>query len=409
VLSARETFLRDGEVRMATIGQAGRAAIGGACALAIAMGIGRFAYTPLLPWMQADGLFGPQGAGLLASANLLGYLVGALAAAGLAGRWPKLAVLRAALILSVATGAAMVWTDSFLIWATLRFLSGVASAGVLIAATDLVMGAALAAGRAALVGWHFAGVGIGIAVSGLIVAAVAPGFGWRGGWLALALLSLALLPLCWRWLTLHPPAPGAAPVVAPPRRYPVLALIVAYFCEGAGYIITGTFLVALVKGLPDLAGAGEYFWVAVGLAAIPSTLLWGAAGRRLGTVAALVLAHLLQAIGIALPVLSAGALAVLGSALLFGGTFIGITALTLSLGSAIAGANQARTIGALTAAFSVGQALGPSLGGMLAERSGSFDLSLVAAALIVAVGAAALLLGQLWERRPVAPIEEKPQ
>ncbi|HET6224267.1 MAG TPA: YbfB/YjiJ family MFS transporter, partial [Dongiaceae bacterium] len=174
-------------------------------------------------------------------------------------------------------------------------------------------------------------------------------------------------------------------------------------------IITGTFLVALVKGLPDLAGAGEYFWVAVGLAAIPSTLLWGAAGRRLGTVAALVLAHLLQAIGIALPVLSAGALAVLGSALLFGGTFIGITALTLSLGSAIAGANQARTIGALTAAFSVGQALGPSLGGMLAERSGSFDLSLVAAALIVAVGAAALLLGQLWERRPVAPIEEKPQ
>lgn len=394
---------------MATIGQAGRAAIGGACALAIAMGIGRFAYTPLLPWMQADGLFGPQGAGLLASANLLGYLVGALAAAGLAGRWPKLAVLRAALILSVATGAAMVWTDSFLIWATLRFLSGVASAGVLIAATDLVMGAALAAGRAALVGWHFAGVGIGIAVSGLIVAAVAPGFGWRGGWLALALLSLALLPLCWRWLTLHPPAPGAAPVVAPPRRYPVLALIVAYFCEGAGYIITGTFLVALVKGLPDLAGAGEYFWVAVGLAAIPSTLLWGAAGRRLGTVAALVLAHLLQAIGIALPVLSAGALAVLGSALLFGGTFIGITALTLSLGSAIAGANQARTIGALTAAFSVGQALGPSLGGMLAERSGSFDLSLVAAALIVAVGAAALLLGQLWERRPVAPIEEKPQ
>jgi predicted MFS family arabinose efflux permease len=303
----------------------------------------------------------------------------------------------------------MVWTDSFLIWATLRFLSGVASAGVLIAATDLVMGAALAAGRAALVGWHFAGVGIGIAVSGLIVAAVAPGFGWRGGWLALALLSLALLPLCWRWLTLHPPAAGRAPVVAAPRRYPVLALIVAYFCEGAGYIITGTFLVALVKGLPDLAGAGEYFWVAVGLAAIPSTLLWSAAGRRLGPVAALVLAHLLQAIGIALPVLSAGALAVLGSALLFGGTFIGITALTLSLGSAAAGANQARIIGALTAAFSVGQALGPSLGGMLAERSGSFDLSLVAAALIVAVGAASLLVGRVLERRPVALAEEKPR
>jgi predicted MFS family arabinose efflux permease len=392
---------------MATTGQAARAAIGGACALAIAMGIGRFAYTPLLPWMQADGLFGPQGAGLLASANLLGYLVGALTAAGLAGRWPKLAVLRGSLVLSVATGAAMAWTDSFSVWAILRFLSGVASAGVLFAATELVMGAALAAGRTALVGWHFAGVGIGIAVSGLIVAAVAPGFGWRGGWLALALLSLALLPLCWRWLTLHPSAAGKAQATAAPLRYPVAALIVAYFCEGAGYIITGTFLVALVKGLPDLAGAGEYFWVAVGLAAAPSTLLWSAAGRRLGPVAALVLAHLLQAIGIALPVLSAGALAILGSALLLGGTFIGITALTLSLGSAAAGASQARIIGALTASFSVGQALGPSLGGVLAERTGSFDLSLVAAALIVAAGAASLLLGRLWERRSLAPAEEK--
>jgi predicted MFS family arabinose efflux permease len=392
---------------MAPTGRAERAAIGGACALAVAMGIGRFAYTPLLPWMQADGLFGPQGAGFLASANLLGYLVGALAAAALAGRWPKLAVLRASLVLSIATGAAMAWTDSFLVWAILRFLSGVASAGVLIAATDLVMAAALAAGRTSLVGWHFAGVGIGIAVSGLIVAAVAPGFGWRGGWLALAALSLVILPFCWRWLTLHPGAAAKAPVTGASLRYPVAALIVAYFCEGAGYIITGTFLVALVKGLPDLAGAGEYFWIAVGVAAAPSTLLWSAAGRRLGLVAALVLAHLLQAIGIALPVLSGGALAILGSALLFGGTFIGITALTLSLGSAAAGANQARIIGALTASFSVGQALGPSLGGVLAERTGSFDLSLVAAALIVAVGAASLLIGRVWERRPLA--EEKPR
>jgi predicted MFS family arabinose efflux permease len=404
---AGATFLRDGEVRMATTGQAGRAAIGGLCALAIAMGIGRFAYTPLLPWMQADGLFGPQGAGFLASANLLGYLVGALAATGLAGRWPTLAVLRGSLLLSIATGAAMAGTDSFPVWTVLRFLSGVASAGVLIAATDLVMAAALAAGRTALVGWHFAGVGVGIAASGLIVAAVAPGLGWRGGWLALGLLSLVLLPFCWRWLTPHPAVANKAPVSRTPLRYPVVALIVAYFCEGAGYIITGTFLVALVKDLPDLAGAGEYFWVAVGVAAAPSTLLWNAAGRRLGLVAALVLAHLLQAIGIALPVLSGGALAILGSALLFGGTFIGITALTLSIGSAAAGANQARIIGALTASFSVGQALGPSLGGVLAEHTGSFDLSLVAAALIVAAGAVCLVVGSLWAYRAVASAEEK--
>jgi predicted MFS family arabinose efflux permease len=292
----------------------------------------------------------------------------------------------------------------------LRFLSGLAGAGVLIAATGLVLAAAAAAARPGLTGWHFSGVGLGIILSGLVGALLVPDWGWRSGWLVLAALSLPLALASWRWLDLGAvvgrPQRAAAPAT---QRFPVLFLVVAYFCEGAGYIITGTFLVALVKALPDLAGAGEYFWIAVGLAAAPSTMLWSAIGRRLGLLPALVLAHLLQAIGIALPVVSAGAPAVLASALLLGATFMGITALTLSLGSAIAGASQARIIGSLTAGFSVGQALGPALGGALAARTGSFDLSLVVAAVIVVAGAGSLLLGRLWERRPAAPAEEKPQ
>jgi predicted MFS family arabinose efflux permease len=398
------------EVRMATSKQARRAAIGGLCALAIAMGIGRFAYTPLLPWMQADGLFDAEGAGFIASANLVGYLVGALALARFADRWSPVALLRGGLLLSIATGAGMALTDSFAAWAVLRFLSGLASAGVLIAATGLVLAAAAAAARPGLAGWHFSGVGLGIILSGLVGALLVPDWGWRSGWLVLAALSLPLSLASWRWLDLGAvvgrPQRAAAPAT---QRFPVLFLVVAYFCEGAGYIITGTFLVALVKALPDLAGAGEYFWIAVGLAAAPSTMLWSAIGRRLGLLPALVLAHLLQAIGIALPVVSAGAPAVLASALLLGATFMGITALTLSLGSAIAGASQARIIGSLTAGFSVGQALGPALGGALAARTGSFDLSLVVAAVIVVAGAGSLLLGRLWERRPAAPAEEKPQ
>jgi MFS family permease len=170
---------------------AARLALGGLIALAVAIGIGRFVYTPILPpMMQALGL-GKAAAGLIASANFRGYLVGALLAAwpGLKGartRW-----LLGSLVASALTTGAMAAPDALLAFLILRFVGGVASAFVLVFATTLVLERLAGLRRMQLSAVHFAGVGTGIALSAALVAGLmAAGYSWRSLWLASGALSL---------------------------------------------------------------------------------------------------------------------------------------------------------------------------------------------------------------------------
>jgi Arabinose efflux permease len=388
-----------------------RVLIGGVLALAISMGVGRFAFTPILPAMQEATGLGADGAGLLASLNYLGYLVGALAATLVPHGAVRTAVFRASLVASVATTAGMGLTDSMVAWGILRFVSGLVSAGIFILAIAMALDALARGGRESWNGWVFSGVGLGIAASGLFVALLDDRLGWRGDWLWLGLICAVLGTLPWLWLTdppaahahAHPHAAAAGakrPSAGLPA--PLLLLTVAYFLEGGGYIITGTFLVSILKSMPETARLGEAAWMVGGLAAMPSGLIWAAAGRRLGLWRALILAHVVQAIGILLPVTGVPAAAVL-SAVLYGGTFIGIVTLSFTLGRTLSGGASARIIGALTAAYGVGQIIGPLPAGMIVARTGRFDMALAGAAGAVLLGAALLAVGSWLARRPSAP------
>lgn len=378
----------------------------GICALAIGMGVGRFAYTPLLPALQEAAGMGSHAAGILASINYAGYLAGALGAAALPRRWSRVALFRATLLISIGATAIMAVAPDPRVWAVSRLIAGVASAGVLILSSEIVVRVLRLHGRPALVGVHFSGVGFGIALTGIITALLGDRFGWAGGWIVLAALSALLAPLCWMWLV-PPPADDetAAAVQAPAVQVswqPVAALAFAYFCEGAGYIVTGTFLVAIVKAMPALSDFAPWFWVAAGLAGVPSAVLWSRIGARIGLLAALVIAHLVQAAGIVAPVLSSAPVVVLVSAMLFGGTMIGITAMVVAYAGRIGGANTGRMIGVLTASFSLGQIVGPIVAGALAEGGRGFDLPLVLAATTVVVGAAVLAAGAALGNQGVA-------
>jgi predicted MFS family arabinose efflux permease len=296
----------------------------------------------------------------------------------------------------------MAATDSMAIWFALRFLTGVASAGVLVFSTALVLATLRARGRAGLAGVHFGGVGLGIALSGALLSLLGPAVDWRGGWIAVALLSLALLAVC-RDLPHAAPPPAASSAGAGARadrahRWATAVLIVAYFLEGVGYIVTGTFLVAIARGEAVLAPYAGWFWVVVGVAGTPSALLWTMAGRPLGPWLALMLAFGAQAVGIVLPVLAPDLLpapvAFAVSALLFGGTFMGITALTLPLGAAIAPMRPDRIMALLTASFGLGQILGPIAAGQLSAGGRGFAPALIAAASVVALGCALLAFGR---------------
>lgn len=368
-----------------------RLAGAGALALAAALGIGRFVYTPILPAMAGDLGLDATAAGLIASANFVGYLAGALAAAlprlpGSRRTW-----LVAALATSAATTAAMGLVSSTAALAVLRLVGGASSAVALVYASTLVLDRLAAAGRGGLAALHFAGVGGGIALSALLVSLLSgAGATWRGTWLAsgaLALLtgiaSVVLLPRG------EPPGPTPAPALVPAgdRRG---GLVLAYGLFGFGYVVTATFLVAIVRGEPDLGPLEPWIWGLVGLAAIPSVALWAAVGRRIGLRPAFALAAATEAVGVAASVVMPSGAGLALAGLLLGGTFMGLTALGIMAARQDAAAPP-RAVAVMTASFGVGQILGPGFAGLLHGWTGSFMAPSLAAAAALLLAATLVL------------------
>ena len=373
-------------------------ALGGCIALATAMGIGRFVYTPILPFM-VEGLGLSQAeAGIIASANFLGYLLGALAAAkaslpGGRRRW-----FLVALAISALTTAAMAAEAAVPLFLLLRFASGVASAFVLVFASALVLDRLAAAGRPGLSALHFAGVGVGIAGSAVLVAALAAqGVGWRGLWLASGALALAGLVAVLRLVPAErePPPLARAKARTPPNPR-LVALILAYGLFGFGYVITATFISTLVRLTPDLQWLEPYVWLTVGLAGIPSVAVWGWVARRIGNGRGFALACLVEGIGVALSVLGSGAAAVLFAAALLGGTIMGITALGLVHARSLSLGDPRRSIALMTAAFGLGQMIGPSFAGFAYGIGDSFLLPTLVASGALLIASA---LTMEWRRR----------
>ncbi len=358
------------------------AALGGMIAMAVGIGVGRFVYTPILPPMLATLGLSKATAGLIASANFAGYLAGALGAARAPLPGPKRWWLLGALALSAGTTGAMGLVGSVGWFLTLRFVGGAASALVLIMASALVMDRLAAAGRPGLSAVHFSGVGIGIAVSAVLVASVS---GWDAMWQASGIASF-IGSIVAAFLLLggtDQSAPSAAS--GSTARDPSLQrMTVAYGLFGFGYVITATFLVAIVRiEVPRMESA---IWVMVGLGAAPSVWLWGALGRRIGTAKAFAVAAAIEAAGVLASVASVGVVSVSLAAVLLGGTFMGLTALGLTRARELARGDARRAMAAMTGAFGAGQIVGPLVAGVLSDALGGFVVpsALAAIALVLA-------------------------
>ena len=365
-------------------------AFGGLVALAVAIGIGRFVYTPILPFMAEDLGLTPSEGGLVASANLLGHLVGAIAAARFRMPGGRRGWLLGALALSATTTAAMGLTVEMAAFMALRFAGGVASALAIVFASGLVLDRLAAAGRSELSWMPFAGVGVGIAVSAVLVSRLAAtGAEWESFWLAsgaLAVLGLAA-GAC---LVSETPAAERAPqpVVPAAAGRGLLALIIAYGLFGFGYVITATFISQMVRTTPEVAALEEVVWVVVGLSAAPSVALWVWLDRRLGNCTAFALACLVEGAGIAASVFESSAAAVLVAAAVLGGTFMGITALGLITAQRLSTGGSTRPLALMTASFGLGQMIGPTFAGYAYRIGDSFQVPTLTAAAALLVAAA---------------------
>ncbi|GAC1330152.1 MAG: YbfB/YjiJ family MFS transporter [Beijerinckiaceae bacterium] len=365
--------------------------------LAAVMGIGRFVYTPLLPHMAEAVPLTPSAAGWIASANYLGYLAGALAATALPAPAAPRRVIAFGLILSAVTTGLMAAASSLVAFATLRFLGGIASALVLLYMAPIIFARLAEVGGERYVALLFGGVGVGIAVSALLVSSLsAAGFSWRTLWLAsgvvtaLALFALPNIPS-----GRGAPASSGAGGLVWSRR--LAALAVSYTLFGFGYVITATFLVVIVRESSVLRPLEPLIWALVGLAGIPSVWAWNGLAGRIGIFRAYAVACLAEAVGVTASVVSTNLAAPILAAVLLGGTFMALTALGLAGARRIPGSNPARVLALLTAGFGFGQIVGPLLAGYLREAAGTYLVPSLAAA--AALSAAAALAAPLDQKR----------
>jgi predicted MFS family arabinose efflux permease len=272
----------------------------------------------------------------------------------------------------------------------LRFVGGAASAIVLVLASAIVFESLAEAKRPGLAALHFAGVGAGVVVSAMLVAGLQrAGQNWQSLWIANGAVALvaafAVAPLLRdrRAPIQHAWQPSAQPL---DRR--LLRLIVAYGLFGFGYVITATFIVAIVRSVPALRALEPVIWIVFGLAAAPSVAIWTGVAARLGVPAAFALASVVEACGVLASIIWPSEVGVCLAAILVGGTFMGLTALGLIRARALASGDPRRALALMTAAFGLGQIIGPGFAGALSDRLGGFAAPSVVAATALLIAAA---------------------
>ena len=367
-------------------------ALSGLVALAVAMGIGRFAFTPILPMMQEDAGVSIATGGWLASANYLGYLAGALSVI-----WWRIAAttgIRVGLATIGLATLAMGLEHHLAVWLALRALAGVASAWVLIYVSAWALEHLAALNRPALGNTVYAGVGTGIALAGgLCLALMHIGAGSARAWIVLGVLSIVLSVAIWSVFRGSPGSPVAAE--RPADRGMVwdresIRLVLCYGAFGFGYIIPATFLPVMAKQVIRDPAVFGWSWPLFGAAAMGSTLATAMLRSLVTTRRLWIASHLVMALGVVLPVVWSGIVPIMLAALLVGGTFMVITMVGMQEARSVGGTRATGLMAALTSAFALGQIAGPISVSLVVGAGGNVSAALVIACAALVASAYAL-------------------
>ena len=360
----------------------------------VGLGIGRFAYSLVLPDMRDALGWSYSAAGFMNTVNAAGYLAGALMAARLIKRFGLAAAVRWGTMACLVSLALCATSGNFVILSFARLLAGLG------AASGFIAGAALAARIAQtrperadfLLSLFYAGPGLGILSSGLIapfvLQAFGPGSWWIVWWALTALSVLMTIPLL-----LAPIDKGAGIADVAPAKFAILPVSIylgGYFLFGAGYIAYMTFMIAYVRDAGGGAAAQSAFWCLIGLSAFVTPWVWRRVLARNsgGTSTAIILG--VNALGAALPLFGQSAVLLSISALVFGVAFFAVVGSTTAfVRFNYPPAAWPTGIAAMTIAFGIGQTLGPIAVGAVTDAFGSLSYALNVSAAMLALGAIA--------------------
>jgi predicted MFS family arabinose efflux permease len=364
-------------------------AFAGLAATLVGIGLGRFAYTPLLPALIEAHWFTESDAVYLGAANLAGYLAGALGGKAMAQRIPVHQVLRAMMLLAALSFVFCVWPVSFLWYFIWRFAAGYAGGALMVLAASTVLPHVPREKRGMAGGVIFTGVGFGIALSGSMVPALI-GIGLEETWSALAVLSFALALASWRYWPAVPPSPeDNATRPASAFGLAFSSLYVVYGLVAAGLVAHMVFLVDYIaRGLGQGIAAGGWYWFVFGAGAAVGPIAAGRLADSLGFRLTLRLGVALQTVGVALAFLSTSVAALGISSFLVGAVVPGIVPLVAGRAHELSGtdANLQRTAWSYaTVAFSVGQAGAAYAFSYVFELTGRYDILFQAGAACIAL------------------------
>ncbi len=339
----------------------------GAVVLLVVHTLGRFIYTPLLPYLVDDGQLSAADGAAVATWNYLGYLMGAM----LAIRWHRIDQIRrllpVALAVHVITTLLITQTDNLAFISGSRWLNGVANGMVFVHAPALILEWLVLRNRSSRSGLVYVGVGLGLLVSGGLVTGTAHWLEGAERWWPAALLSI---PLAWwgaaRLVRLEVPLadlnqPGKSVTTRLLDRASI-PLFLSYAGAGLGYILPMTFLPLLARlELPAGHWLLDGTWVIVALCTIPAPWIWNRLGGKIGDLPALKLNFLIQLLGVLAAVILPGDLGLILCAALVGGTFLGTVLLTQRIGRALHPHQGPRLSAAMVALYGFTQMVGPWL------------------------------------------------
>ena len=382
----------------------------GVISLILMLGVARFAYTPLLPLMQQQASLGISAGGWLASINYMGYFTGVLIAASISNMMLKDRLYRVGIIIAVISTAGMAISSNFWVWSIMRYFAGLSSAAGILLGSGLILNWLIRHNYRSELGIHFAGAGLGIAFCSYIVSIMSPNFDWREQWIALSLLGTLMAIPAWVWLPRpkdsHLMKSGETLVDSPPSKTYLRLFIAIYMCAGVGYVISATFIVAIVNQQNPLADEGTLVFMVLGLAAAPACIIWDLIARKLGDLNALTLAFSIHTVGVILPVINTSTSAAYASAVLFGGTFIGIVSLVLTMAGRLYPSAPSKMMGKMTISYGVAQIVAPAITGQIATMGGSYRDGLSMAGLFMVAGTLLVVLLRIVEQREQLPSKE---
>ena len=359
----------------------------GIAALTIAVGIGRFSYTPILPYMISELNLTTTEAGLIASSNYLGYLLGSLIP--IFPQFPKniRSIFIYSIFISIISLFAMGLTNTFEVFILIRFIHGIFSAFVLILGTSLIVSHVQKKGKIFLGTAHFSGVGLGMALSAIVVSYLGfLNFTWDELWFSIGILAIIL---SFQIIKFTPIQKAEVKYNLKSKHKTSLGfslITISYGLYGFGYVAFGTFISTMSRLTPGLEKTEPYVWFVVGITGIPSVFFWNWFGSKIGNDIGLFLANLILGLGVLFSVLINNEFGIFISCILFGLSFVPITSMCLLEGQKRFSGSFIVSTAILTFSFSIGQMIGPYLSGLLTDYYNSFFFSMIISGIVLIFG-----------------------